>query len=163
MGIPTVQSPSEAESQCAELCKAGKVYAVATEDMDALTFGSPITLRHVTLSEARAKKTPIEEYNLQEILQGLDVTMDQFIDICILCGCDYCPTIRGIGPKKAYQLIKEYKNIEGVLEHIKHNKSYVVPEEFPYKAARELFKNPIVIPASQIELKWEEPGLFDRL
>ena len=27
---------------CAALCMAGKVYATATEDMDALTFGSPV-------------------------------------------------------------------------------------------------------------------------
>ena len=30
-----------------------KVYATATEDMDSLTFGSLITLRHMTFSEAR--------------------------------------------------------------------------------------------------------------
>lgn len=26
-------------------------------------------------------------------------------------GCDYCDTIRGIGPKRAYDLIKEHKSI----------------------------------------------------
>ncbi len=35
------QAPGEAEAQCAALAKAGKVYATATEDMDALTFGTP--------------------------------------------------------------------------------------------------------------------------
>ena len=30
-----------------------KVYATATEDMDSLTFGSLVTLRHMTFSEAR--------------------------------------------------------------------------------------------------------------
>ena len=34
--------------------KAGKVYAVGTEDMDALTFGSSVLLRHLTFSEARS-------------------------------------------------------------------------------------------------------------
>jgi flap endonuclease-1 len=28
--------------------------------------------------------------------------MEQFVDLCILCGCDYCDSVRGIGPKKAY-------------------------------------------------------------
>lgn len=32
------QAPCEAEAQCAALCKAGKAFATATEDMDALTF-----------------------------------------------------------------------------------------------------------------------------
>ncbi|MCV5824480.1 hypothetical protein OFN33_28880, partial [Escherichia coli] len=87
------------------------------EDMDALTFGTPVLLRHLTFSESR--KEPIQEFHLDKILEGLQLTMDQFIDMCILCGCDYCDTIRGIGPKKAYKLIKDYKNIEGVLQHIK--------------------------------------------
>ena len=48
MGIPYVEAPCEAEAQCAELVKSGKVFAVGTEDMDALTFGSNVLLRHLT-------------------------------------------------------------------------------------------------------------------
>ena len=50
---PVLQAPCEAEAQCAALVKAGKVYATGTEDMDALTFGSSVLLRHLTFSEAR--------------------------------------------------------------------------------------------------------------
>jgi hypothetical protein len=35
------------------MCRAGLVWATGTEDMDALTFGTPILLRHLTFSEAR--------------------------------------------------------------------------------------------------------------
>ena len=31
-----------------------------------------------------------------QILEELEFTMDQFIDLCILCGCDYCDSIKGI-------------------------------------------------------------------
>lgn len=48
-----MQAPCEAEAQCAAMAKAGKVYATATEDMDCLTFGSSIQLRHLTASEAK--------------------------------------------------------------------------------------------------------------
>lgn len=48
-----VQAPCEAEASCAALVKAGKVYATATEDMDGLTFGTSILLRHLTASEAK--------------------------------------------------------------------------------------------------------------
>lgn len=44
--------------------------------------------------------------------------MDQFIDMCILLGCDYAPQIRGIGPRKAYELIQKHKSIENILENI---------------------------------------------
>lgn len=42
----------------------------------------------------------------------------KFIDLCILLGCDYCDTIKGIGPKTALKLIKEYKSIENILKHL---------------------------------------------
>merc|ERR1712223_1578233 len=68
MGVPFVSAPCEAESQCAELVKKGKVWAVGTEDMDALTFGTKVLLRHLTFSEAR--KMPIKEINLEQVLEG---------------------------------------------------------------------------------------------
>ena len=39
LGCPVIQAPGEAEAQCVELVKGGKAHAVATDDMDALTFG----------------------------------------------------------------------------------------------------------------------------
>lgn len=75
MGIPYVIAPCEAEAQCAELARVGKVYAAASEDMDTLTFSTPILLRHLTFSEAR--KLPIDEVNLQKALEGLELTMPQ--------------------------------------------------------------------------------------
>ena len=60
--------------------------------------------------------------------------------MCILCGCDYCDTIRGIGQVKAYQFIQKYRTIEEVLKHLPEK--FSVPEDWPYQRARELFKNP---------------------
>jgi flap endonuclease-1 len=112
-GIPWVNAPCEAEAQAAALAKAGKVYGVGSEDMDTITFASPVLLRHLTFSEA--KKAPIQEFYHEKVLQGLGLTQDEFIDLCILLGCDYCDSIRGIGPHKAYALIKEHGSIEKVL------------------------------------------------
>lgn len=64
----TPQAPCEAEAQCAELCKSGKVYGAGSEDMDTLTFASPVLLRHLTFSEAR--KMPILEITLSKVLEG---------------------------------------------------------------------------------------------
>lgn len=75
MGIPWVVAPSEAEAQCAELCRGGLVYAAGSEDMDTLTFGTPILLRHLTFSEAR--KMPIDTIKLEKVLEGLELTMDR--------------------------------------------------------------------------------------
>ncbi|KAL6063404.1 Elongation of fatty acids protein 2 [Balamuthia mandrillaris] len=154
MGIPVVEAPCEAEAQCAALCRAGKVWATGTEDMDALTFGTPILLRHLNYSEAQKK--PIKEIYLDRALQGLGLSMDEFIDFCILCGCDYCDTIKGIGPKTALKLIKKHRTIEAVLKTLDPKKQ-PIPENFNYEGARELFKQPEITNPDEIELKWTEP------
>lgn len=154
MGIPYVEAPCEAEAQCAALVKSGKVYATATEDMDALTFGSSILLRHLTFSEAR--KMPIQEYYHEKVLKGLELNEDEFVDLCILLGCDYCDSIKGIGPKKAIELIVKHRSIEKILENI-DKKKFIVPEDWNYEQARRLFKEPDVANPDEIDLKWTDP------
>lgn len=166
MGIPYIEAPGEAEAQCAALARAKKVYAAASEDMDTLTFGAPVVLRYLTAVES--KGIPITEITLDTVLRSLELDQDQFIDLCILLGCDYCESIRGVGPVTAFKLIKEYKSLEKIIEHIKSNpkSKYKVPEDWPYEAARELFKHPDVQEASKLEIKWTQPdveGLVDFL
>ncbi|MCL4117301.1 UNVERIFIED_CONTAM: hypothetical protein GTU68_013527 [Idotea baltica] len=154
MGMPYVNAPCEAEAQCAALAKAGKVYGVATEDMDALTFGTPVLLRHMTFSEAR--KMPIKEFHLNKVLSEMNLSQDEFIDLCILLGCDYCGSIKGIGPKRAIELIQKNKKIDEVLKNL-DTKKYSPPEDWTYEQARQLFVEPEVTDPADIELKWTEP------
>lgn len=177
MGIPYIIAPTEAEAQCAVLARAGKVYAAASEDMDTLCFDTPILLRHLTFSEQR--KEPIIEVTLEKVLAGLNMERkqvclrsivqpgftdcQQFIDLCILLGCDYLDPIPKVGPHTALKLIREYGTLEKVVEHMENDpkKRYVIPEDWPYADARELFFNPDVRSADEPEcdFKWESPDL----
>jgi flap endonuclease-1 len=151
MGFPVVEAKAEAEAQCVQLLRENKVFAVASDDMDCLTFGCKILIKGI-----KTKADPVVEINLDDVLKELGFTFDQFIDFCILCGCDYCGTIENVGPVKAYQFIKEHKTIENVLKAMeeenvrfeaeKNRSKYVFPpkENFDYETARELFKTPDV-------------------
>merc|ERR1712186_207982 len=88
MGLPIVDAPSEAEATCAALCRDGKVYGAATEDADCLTFGTKVLVRNLMAAESQKKQ--ILEVTLDRALEQLNISMDQFIDFCILCGCGYC-------------------------------------------------------------------------
>nr|A9U328.1 RecName: Full=Flap endonuclease 1-B; Short=FEN-1-B; AltName: Full=Flap structure-specific endonuclease 1-B [Physcomitrium patens] len=155
MGVPVVEAPSEAEAECASLCKTGKVYAVASEDMDSLTFGSTRFLRH--LMEPVSRKLPVMEFDMNKVLEGLSLTMDQFVDLCILCGCDYIDTIRGIGAQTALKLIRQHGSLEKILENLNKDR-YQIPDPWPYEEARRLFKEPLVTQAEDVpDFKWTAP------
>merc|ERR1719287_285755 len=130
MGIPVVEAPSEAEATCAALCRDGRVYAAATEDADCLTFGTKVLVRNLMAAESQKKQ--ILEVSLERALEQLNISMDQFIDFCILSGCDYCDTLKGVGPSTAIKLIVQHGCLEKVLENIEADK---VPSNFRYQAA----------------------------
>ena len=134
MGVPVVMAPCEAEAQAASMCKAGTVYAVGTEDMDALTFATPVLLRKMTF--ANASKSDIQVMDYKKAVEGLGLTHDQFVDLCILLGCDYCDSIGGVGPKTALKLIREHKCIEEILKSIA-DKKYRVPDSWIPNEKRE--------------------------
>ncbi len=164
MGIPVIDAPCEAEAQCAELVKAGRVYAAGTEDMDALTFGTPIILRKLTMPESAKEK--VIEINVVKVLAALDLTYKQFIDFCILCGCDYCESIKGIGPKTALKMLHKHSDIETILKNLPSK--YKIPSSFEEKLnqVRELFINPDVKHAKDIEItfaKLDKEGIVDFL
>ncbi|GBE62657.1 flap endonuclease 1 [Babesia ovata] len=138
MGIPVVEAKEEAEAQCAYLVKQGLADAVGTEDADALVFGCVTLLKNLTASNKKILKV-----ELAKVLELLDLTHTEFTDFCILCGCDYCGTIKGVGPKTAYNLIRKYKSIQRILE--------VKSESLEgYEVAQEYFRNPQVNPVVEI-------------
>ena len=162
MGVPFIVAPTEAEAQCAVLARAGKVYAAASEDMDTLTFDAPVLLRHLTFSEQR--KLPIQEIHLERVLDGLGLTMDQFIDLCMLLGCDYLDPIPKIGPNTALKLIKEHGSMAGVIAAMRDGPlkgKFTVPDDYPWESARELFLHPDVRAADDplCDFKWEAPDV----
>ncbi len=116
MGIPWVQAPSEGEAQAARMVIEGDAWAVGSQDYDSLLFGSPRLVRNLTISGRR--KLPRkniyveikpELLTLDQVLSELGITREQLIDLCILVGTDYNPGgVEGIGPKKAFNLIREY-------------------------------------------------------
>lgn len=139
MGLPVIEAPCEAEAQCASLCKDGKVYAVATEDMDALTFAAPRLVRHLSSGSS----DNAQEYNLEKVIAGMELSShDEFIDLCILMGCDYCDSIRGIGGKRGLELIRKHKTIEKIIEALPNKEG--VPKEWDLDTVRRLFREPDV-------------------
>nr|XP_042702419.1 flap endonuclease 1-like isoform X2 [Chrysemys picta bellii] len=152
LGVPYVQAPAEAEATCAALVKSGKVWCTATEDMDALPFGSLRLIRHLSSKN----NCEVEEFSLPDILQKLGLTQEQFVDLCILLGCDYCGKIWRLGPKKALKLLQQHGTIEQVLQNIDPQK-HPLPANWDLEGARRLFLQPEVADPDRITLEWRDP------
>lgn len=63
--------------------------------------------------------TMLRKYSTQMSTQTYMIFFLQFVDLCILLGCDYCDKIAGLGPKRALTLIQKHRTIENVVLHVK--------------------------------------------
>ena len=143
MGLPCVQAPSEGEAQAAFIVQRGDAYAVASQDFDSLLFGSPLLLQNLTLAKKRKIAMGFVEVkpamiSLKEVLQELELTQEQLILLGILVGTDYNPGgYKGIGPKKALDLIHQEKSAGKVFAAAE--KAAKAPIEFDPQEVLETF------------------------
>lgn len=117
MGVPYIVAPCEAEATCVAMLKQNFVFAVASEDGDCLTHGCSKLVRYLfnNRKDKSGKQISPTVFHLDVILQELEMTQDEFIDLCIMCGCDYLDSPKGMGFKTAYKMIKEYRSIEACI------------------------------------------------
>jgi len=146
LGIPFVQAPSEAEAQTAYMALRGEVWAASSKDYDSLLFGAPRLLRYLTISGREFLPSKGISYPLRPELIELDrflsnhgIKREQLIDTAILIGTDFNEGVKGIGPKRALSLIKNYGKIENLPHEIK-----LVLEPQKYNEIRKFFLEPKV-------------------
>lgn len=170
LGIPIVQSPFEADSQSSAIARYKeyigenyKAYGVVSEDWDHLPFGSPILLKNFS------NRKSIEEISLKVLLKELDLNQWEFIDLCILIGTEYCPTIKNLGPDTAFKLYKEFRNMDKFVAHLRvlnkkykktHGKIlYEIPDNFldAWKQAKTYYIKARVINPETLSYDWKPP------
>lgn len=150
MGLPWVQALAEGEAQAAYLAAHGQVWAVASQDYDALLFGASRLIRNLSITGKR--KLPgrsafieikPELIDLSESLNFLGLDISALIKAAILIGTDYNPKgYSGIGPKTALKLIREGK-FEEYAEKIPN-----------WQKILNIYQKPIV--SKDYELKWRQ-------
>ena len=150
LGIPYVQAKSEGEAQASYMVQNGDAWAAASQDYDCLLFGSPRTVRNMTISGGLSK---LEFMDLQKILNNLDLSREQLIDVAILVGTDFNPGVKGIGAKTGLKLIKKNS-----LEEILKNKG--INPSMDIDTLRNIFLTPDI--NKNYDIKWKKVD-YDRL
>ena len=98
-----ITANGEADELCAALAKTKKVYAVLSEDTDMFAFGVPVVLKYFSFV-----KHTVVKYDTPVLLNTLNLTSNEFLDVCVLSGTDYnkkCDSLFNI-----YDYMMEYKN-----------------------------------------------------
>lgn len=125
MGIPYVQAKGEGEAQGAYMVEQGNAWAVASQDYDCLLFGAPRIIRNLTLSGGLSN---LEYLELQKVLEDIDLTREQLIDVALMVGTDFNEGIHGIGAKTGLKLIRN-NTLEDILVQKGITEVNVEPDE----------------------------------
>jgi len=153
MGMCVIDSHTEAEKTCSMLCHENKVDMVLSEDTDVLAYNTPTIISKLSMGECTL-------INMKDLLSELELTSDQFVDMCIVCGSDYSAGLHGIGPVKAYKYIKIYNSIENIVSKFPN----IIPnkETFDHVKIRNIFK-PCSSEIPSIEFPVPDPNQLDQI
>ena len=154
LGVRWVDAAAEGEGQAAVMAVKGQLDVVATQDWDALLYGSPILVRNLMSdgSKRHGRTVRAQQINLKEMLTQHDLTREQLVDLAIMIGTDFHPGLKGIGPKTGIKLIKSLGTIEAICDE----KGKEVPERLD--EIREIFLNH---PSNTIDDEALKPGQVD--
>ena len=83
-GVQYYRAEKEADELCAKLVIDGKAWACMSEDTDMFVYGCPRVLRYVSLMHFTGVL-----YDTESILSELNMTQQEFREICVLSGTDY--------------------------------------------------------------------------
>lgn len=127
--IPYIVAPYEADAQLAYLEKEGVIDAIITEDSDLLVYGCRTVLFKL---DTYGSCVEIRRDHFQNIKQ-LDMrgwSHKEFRQMAILSGCDYLPSIAGMGLKNAHKFLRKYESIEQVIRALNLEGRWHVPASY---------------------------------
>jgi 5'-3' exonuclease len=146
-GVLSLNASGEADFVLAYFSKRGHFAAVISNDFDLLARGVTTLL----VPEPYALPGDVSgwsSYHLPTILQTIEMTYTQFLDMCVLMGCDYTNGQAHLIYKTAYWAIR----FRGTLEDI------AAPQDLPaYQKAKELLSGVLDTQESLMgEKQWDK-------
>ena len=111
-GATYYDAPQEADELCSILAIREQVWGCISEDMDIFIYGCPRIIRYFNIFNETAKL-----YNLENILYDLNISFNNFKQICILSGTDYNAF------NNKYDLLKSIHLYNNYLEYMNVNKN----------------------------------------
>ena len=109
--ISFLHAQGDAEKTCAWLCQNGFADIVASDDYDALAYGAPIVVRNLN-NDVRV------EIDRRAILTRTGLSESDFLNFCILCGCDFTPRGFRMGMERALSIVRSDDGTTRLYDHL---------------------------------------------
>lgn len=110
--IEFIVSPYEADAQLCFLQRTNYIDYILTEDSDLVAYGATRVLY-------KYDGAHVEEYDSSRLHLCRDRHFQEnILDICILSGCDYLDSIRGVGIITAHEKLKELGDVSSFVNHM---------------------------------------------
>ncbi|OAE29750.1 hypothetical protein AXG93_3884s1460 [Marchantia polymorpha subsp. ruderalis] len=127
-GVEYIVAPYEADAQMAYLALNDLVQVVITEDSDLIAYGCPRVLFKMD------KSGHGEEFQYSDLVRNKDLNFTNFtkqmvLEMCIMSGCDYLPSLPGMGVKRAHGLMRRFKSYEKVIRHLRFS-GITIPSDY---------------------------------
>ena len=123
LGITYLTAKAEADDLIGCLYRDGIITACLSDDKDMLAKGCDILININKITappdSIRQYDITIRKFDLNKILMDLNLTRHQFVDLCILLGCDYYTCPFNLQPSQLYDLFIQFPSIEEFVENYK--------------------------------------------
>lgn len=175
-GVPWVESPFEAEAQCAYLEMRGLVDGIITEDSDVFLFGGKKIYRKLF----GGNSNQVDFYDIRKIEKELGLNREKLISAALFLGSDYTIGVKGVGIVNAMEIVNAFETIESLerfkawaekpdilLEDSQAFYRNIPLKELQYKHFHKNYKNnwefPDNFPNSEVVDAYQNPAVDDSL
>lgn len=122
IGIPCFQAKGEGEKLCSAFCVEEQIAAVFSVDTDNLVYGCPLLITgynsSYTYDEYNNRTPNLDCVRMDKVIEGLKMDYVTFVDLCIMCGCDFNTNIPNYAAFKSYDLLIQYGSIEKLPQNL---------------------------------------------
>ena len=150
-------APYESDAQIAYLCRMNYVDYAISEDSDLLCYNCPKVIfklgingecQILDLEGLRKRRKNKEALDNTFLNDFFSLSEENFTNACILAGCDYLPSVKGMGIKKAVSFFGRFKDIGAILRRLPYEQAFMgkVPEKYPelFEGVTMLFRHQLV-------------------
>ena len=141
MKVDFILAPYESDAQIAFLVKNSYAHLAISEDSDLIAYGcQKVILKfspsgdcqylNLTPYKEVVNRVPLKDKQLKTFLA---FEKESLIYSCILAGCDYLPSIKGIGIKKAVDFLhRSGGKIDGTVRRLQFEKAFMgkIPDDY---------------------------------